>query len=161
MSTLSEALRALPAHEPPADGWLHLQQALQPKIRRRRTTVLALAASVLVAVGLVRLMPQQPVVQTDPELAALMQRSQSLERQLVQLRPQVVVWDGRYAAATRAIESDIAMVDLQLNHASASGAHDLWASRVSLLNRLVATHEAATGDAPPIAVASSQQEWSL
>lgn len=162
MSKLSEALGTLPAFEPPVDGWARLQQALQPPPRRRaRFAAMALAASVLAAVGLVRLLPQDVTAPADPELAALVQRSQALERQLVQLRPQVVVWDGRYAAATQAIESDIAMLDLQLNHATAGGARELWENRVHLLDRLVATHQAAGGAAMPVAVVAAQQEWSL
>ncbi|WP_370305415.1 hypothetical protein [Sinimarinibacterium flocculans] len=163
MSHLSESLRELPAFEPPADGWSRLQQALLPAPRRRRrtTAALALAASVLAAVGIVRLMPPQALSPADPEITALMQRSQALERHLVRLRPQVVVWDARYAATTQAIESDIAMVDLQLNHASAAGARTLWENRVSLLDRLVATHQAAGEGPSAVALAPAQQEWSL
>lgn len=160
MSKLSETLRALPAFEPPADSWSRLQQAMRPRRRRGPVAGLALAASVFVAVGVVRLLPPDAPAPADSELAALMQRSQALEQRLVQLRPQIVVWDGRYAAATRAIERDIAMLDLQLNHANAAGARALWENRVSLLDRLVATHQAA-GDAMPLTVAATRQEWSL
>jgi hypothetical protein len=159
MNKLSEALRKLPAFDPPGDGWLRLQQALQPQPRRRRSpTRFALAASVLAAVGVAMLLPRTPVPPPDPELSRLMQQSRTLEQDLQRLRPQVVVWDGRYAATTTALENGIAVVDLQLNVAADAGARRLWQDRVALLTRLVETHEAAgvRGGAP-----SAQPEWSL
>jgi hypothetical protein len=159
MNKLSEALRELPAFDPPADGWLRLQHALQPRSRRRRSPArFALAASVLAAVGVAMLLPRTQVPVPDPELSRLMQQSRTLEQDLQRLRPQVVVWDGRYAATTTALENGIAVVDLQLNVAADAGARRLWQDRVTLLTQLVETHEAAGARGGAL---SAQQEWSL
>lgn len=176
MSTLSEHLQALPDFDPPPDGWSRLQVRLEPApvvVRRRRAASLALAASVLTMIGAGWLAwsPAPPaatatsaasVATTDPALAGLMARSRALESDLATVRPQVVVWDSRLAATTQTLESRLAMVDLQLNHADAAGARRLWQDRVALMARLVETHEAATlGNRAADASITTQQEWTL
>ncbi len=187
MSTLSESLRALPEFDPPPDGWLRLQSQLEPvapRRRRRGAASLALAASVLTMIGAgwLAYSPTVPTVPTLPTIAAiettpvtsvamnqtadgaiagLMARSRALESDLDQVRPQVVVWDGRLAATTQTLESRLAMVDLQLNHADADGARRLWQDRVALMSRLVETHRTASLGNRPQASDTAAQEWNL
>lgn len=184
MSTLSESLRALPAFDPPPDGWSRLQAQLEPVAphRRRRSTMpLALAASVLtmIAAGWLAYAPVAPIAPsastlesatatneataqaTDGAIAGLMARSRALESDLAQVRPQVVVWDGRLAATTQTLESRLAMVDLQLNHADTDGARRLWQDRVALMSRLVETHRAASLGNRPQVSNTAAQEWNL
>lgn len=175
MSTLPEQLRALPEFDPPPNGWSRLQARLEPAPivrRRRRGAPLALAASVLTMIGAgwLAYSPAPPPVSVqvaetetaDAAVAGLMARSRALESDLETVRPQVVVWDGRLAATTQTLESRLAMVDLQLNHADAAGARRLWQDRVALMSRLVETHEAASlGQRPADAGTTQQQEWNL
>ncbi|HEY1077796.1 MAG TPA: hypothetical protein VGE51_13985 [Fontimonas sp.] len=176
MSTLTEHLRALPDFDPPPEGWSRLQAQLEPAAprRRRRAAPLALAASVLtmIAAGwlaaptapLPEPAPLTSPAQTDTSdgaIAGLMARSRALESDLDQVRPQVVVWDGRFAATAQTLESRLAMVDLQLNHADADGARRLWQDRVALMSRLVETHRAASLGNRPQPAGAAAQEWNL
>lgn len=83
-----------------------------------------------------------------PDVQRLIARSQSLERALQRVRPQVVVWDDNLAARSAAIERGLQVVDLQLNYAEQDQSPEqvrlLWANRVSLMTELLKTHEAAT-----------------
>jgi hypothetical protein len=162
---LSERLRALPAHAPPAGGWNRLNQRLQA--RRRRFVAagggLALAASVLVAIGLTRLRPDVnpaaagygATATRSPEVAQLISRSQNLERELSSARPQVAVWNsGREAGATL-LEQQLRRVDAQLNFADdRRTAERLWRERVRLMNALVDLHRSE--EAPALQYASYQ-----
>ncbi|MFA5940718.1 MAG: hypothetical protein WC809_15280 [Sinimarinibacterium sp.] len=171
---LKETLKALPPFEPPQQSWPRLQQALSTTSQRRIklfATGLAVAASVLVAVGVVLRLPstQAPVATAaDRDIAALMQQSRDLEQDLAHLRPQVAVWNAGYEAATQTIESNLAVVDMQLNYAQPASARRLWQDRVALLDNLVETHQAASLQfAPPTTFTPSrpqpdkQTEWSL
>lgn len=177
MSTLPESLRALPEFDPPPNGWSRLQARLEPAPvarQRQRAAPLALAASVLTMIGAGWLaysptpapapapVAVSAVSTADPALAGLMARSRALESDLATVRPQVVVWDGRLAATTQTLESRLAMVDLQLNHADGAGARRLWQDRVALMARLVETHEAARlGQRSAETGTTAQQEWNL
>lgn len=164
---LPERLRALPAFAPPAGGWRRLEQRLNA--RRRRYAVagggFALAASVLVAVGLVGLRPEgvTPVATGDvaataptrssPAVEELITRSQALERELSSVRPQVAVWNtGRDTRAAR-LEQELRRVDAQINFADEKTAEQLWRRRVRLMNALVELHET---EAPALQYASYQ-----
>ncbi|HEX4896272.1 MAG TPA: hypothetical protein VFV11_08080 [Solimonas sp.] len=146
---LAARLRALPPDEPPPGGWEALRTRLDPvRPPRRRAARLApwaLAASVLVALGLAWQPPAAPPAEAagEEELARLMAESQSLESQLAALRPEVPVWDGQLAAAAEDLESDLAVVDLQLNVADDAAQRPLWRNRVALMSQLVQTHRAA------------------
>src|SRR5690242_3810439 len=84
--SLPGRLRALPAFDPPAGGWARLEA--RRRAGRRRFVMsgagLALAASVLVAVGLVGVQPDRRSdrgpqrVAVSPEVAQLISRSQRL-----------------------------------------------------------------------------------
>lgn len=150
--SLAERLRALPAFVPPPGGWERLN--LRRQARRRRYAVagggLALAASVLVAIGLVGLKPDRaPALgggfaaapAAKREVAQLISRSQNLERQLSAARPQVAVWNsGRDARATL-LEQRLRVIDAQLNVAAPDSAERLWRERVKVMNALVTLHQ--------------------
>jgi len=164
MSPLPERLRALPAFAPPPGGWRSLEQRLAA--RRRHYAMagggFALAASVLVAVGLVALRPDaEPAAatrvasaQSSPAVEQLISRSQALERELSSVRPQVAVWStGRDNRATQ-LEQELRRVDAQINFADdRKSIEQLWRRRVKLMNALVELHET---EAPALQYASYQ-----
>ncbi len=162
MSPLPERLRALPAFAPPPGGWLRLEARLNA--RRRRFLVagggFALAASVLVAVGLISLRPESapPSVtvtsgQSSPAVAQLITRSQALERELSSVRPQVAVWNTGRDTRAALLERELRRVDAQLDFADANSAEPLWRRRVKLMDALVELHET---EAPALQYASYQ-----
>lgn len=143
---LPARLRALPAFAPPPGGWLDLQRRL--RARRRRFAMagggFALAASLLVAVGLVGVRPDAPpaaIPAASKEVAQLISRSQNLERQLSSARPQVAVWSSGRDARASMIEQRVRMIDAQLNVADPESAARLWRDRVRLMNALVELHQ--------------------
>lgn len=161
MKTLPELLRTLPSHEPPTDGWQQLERRLQHR-RTRRTQRwgggLAIAASTLVAIGLV--FHGHPTTQIEPAspLTALMTESAQLEQRLHQIKPQVAVWNAALAASSTRLEDSVALIDVQLNYASDNEASTLWRDRISLMTSLVRLHESATHGG---VATSPQQEWTL
>lgn len=167
--SLPERLRALPAFDPPAGGWSRVSQRM--RLRRRRYVQagggLALAASLLLAVGLVGVersgpvgVPKPLVTTSSPAPAAVAQlinRSQRLEQRLAQARPQVAVWDSGRAERAALLEARLGRVDAQLNYSSVLGdsksAEQLWRNRVELMNAMVELHEP---QAPALQYASYQ-----
>lgn len=153
--SLGERLRALPSFSPPPGGWQRLERRRAAERRRRFAAAgggLALAASVLVAIGLVGLKPDpvptfgggfagaaKPAAQR--EVAQLISRSQNLERQLRSARPQVAVWSSSRDARAGLIEQRLRVIDAQLNVADSGSAERLWRDRVELMNALVELHE--------------------
>ena len=171
---LPERLRALPALAPPPGGWRQMDQRLNA--RRRNYAIagggFALAASVLVAVGLVGLRPepapqvapgasaivaaaepQRRAPELSPALAQLIGRSQALERELAHVRPQVAVWNTGRDNRAMLLETELRRVDGQLAFAESQDAEALWRRRVMLMNALVELHEA---EAPALQYASYQ-----
>jgi hypothetical protein len=168
---LPERLRALPAHTPPPGGWRRLDERLSA--RRRNYAVagggFALAASVLVAVGLVGLRPDPapkadytPVASAEPArrapeispaVAQLIGRSQALERQLASVRPQVAVWNTGRDNRAMLLETELRRVDAQLAFGEPKAAEALWDRRVRLMHALVELHET---EAPALQYASYQ-----
>lgn len=164
--SLAERLRALPAHTPPPDGWDRLSRRLDA--RRHRLAMagggFALAASLLVAVGLVGLRPEPAPVapavtarsaapEASTALAQLIARSQRLERELASARPQAVVWGSQRETRAALIEQRLRLVDAQLNFADPDSAERLWRDRVRLMNALVDLHRS---EAPALHYASYQ-----
>lgn len=170
-NSLSERLRALPPHTPPPGGWLDLNRRMAA--RRRNLAVagggFALAASVLVGVGLVGLRPEAasppsaavttvasraaPAAQVSPAVAQLISRSQALERQLSSVRPQVAVWNTGRDTRALMLETELRRVDAQINFAESQAAEALWRRRVQLMSALVDLHET---EAPALQYASYQ-----
>src|SRR6185369_121630 len=112
--------RALPSFTPPPGGWNRLSARLEAKRRRWAMAGggFALAASVVVAIGVVGLKPDRVtrdvgVTEATPQVAQLISRSQSLERELASTQP--VVWSTGRQARAQAIEQNIRMIDAQLN----------------------------------------------
>lgn len=166
--SLAERLRALPSFTPPPGGWTRLERHRAAQRRRRYAAAgggLALAASVLVAVGLVGLRPDpQPTFgggfagpaarpAAQREVAQLISRSQNLERQLQSARPQVAVWSSNRDARAALLEQRLRVIDAQLNVAEPGSAEPLWRERVRTMNALVELHEP---QAPALQYASYQ-----
>ena len=154
MNALSEKLKNLTPFEPPPGGWSALQRRMHTQRRSRQRVYggLAVAASLLLAVGVGVLLPHAPQLpQPASQLSAaptevdqLKQRSRELEKTLAQVQPQVQVWDNRLASETAGIERDLLLVDLQINHArEPDSARRLWRNRVALMSQLVQTHRQA------------------
>jgi len=167
-SSLGERLRALPSFTPPPGGWARLERRRAVDRRRRYAAAgggLALAASVLVAIGLVGLKPDpapsfgggfaassaSPAAQR--EVAQLISRSQNLERELQTARPQVAVWSSSREARATMLEQRLRVIDAQLNVADSEAAQPLWRERVKLMNALVELHQP---QAPALQYASYQ-----
>jgi len=166
---LPERLRALPAYTPPPGGWRRLDERLNA--RRRRYVMagggFALAASVLVAVGLVGLRPDvappAPIAATpsvatvsarsSPAVEELITRSQALERELSSVRPQVAVWNTSRDTRAALLERELRRVDARINFADDETREQLWRRRVQLMNALVELHET---EAPALQYASYQ-----
>lgn len=154
--SLPARLRALPALAPPAGGWRRMQARLAS--RRRRLAVaasgFALAASVVVAASVALLRPAAPPAGGDaaaqPEVARLIARSQTLERELASARPQVAVWTSGRETTAAALEQRVRLIDAQLNYAGPESAARLWRDRVKVMNALVQLHE-DEGPAPQYA----------
>jgi hypothetical protein len=171
-ASLPERLRALPASTPPPGGWRAMSARLAA--RRRNYAVagggFALAASILVAVGLVAVRPDvvppaatkargETVVvmapEMSPQLRQLISRSQALERELSSMRPQVAVWNTGRDSRALLIETELRRVDARLNFAEAEDAEALWGRRVQLMHALVRLHDTDT-EAPALQYASYQ-----
>ena len=168
-SNLPERLRALPGLTPPPGGWADLNRRLHA--RRRNIAMagggFALAASVLVAVGLVGVRPDAmappsaspggtTVViapQASPAVEQLVARSQALERRLSAARSQVAVWNTGRDTRAALIQQELRRVDARINFADPQDAELLWRRRVQLMNALVDLHET---EAPALQYASYQ-----
>lgn len=167
LMNLPERLRALPDCEAPAGGWQILSARMAARRHRWISAGggLALAASVLVAVGVGTLRPLTEVVgpapatviTAPPELARLIGRSQRLESQLRQARPQVAVWDSERARRANLLERELSLLDARLTYARGGSDPDevqkLWRTRVQLMNVLVDLHQ---NEAPALQYASYQ-----
>lgn len=169
LMNLPQRLRALPNFDPPAGGWQQLSARMDARRRRwlAGTGGLALAASVLVAVGLVGLRPvtdppaPAPIsvaTHTAPaavQVAQLINRSQRLESQLLRARPQVAVWDSGRARRAALLERELSLVDARLGYSGADPAEveKLWSTRVALMNALLKLHQ---NEAPALQYASYQ-----
>lgn len=146
-------LGALPPLEPDFDGWPEIRQALESgdghRPRWRQTvTWLAAAASVVLALALVirqgdEVSVGQPeAVQTaqtaqpadaDPlaTVDSLIAMSQTLERQVEELRDNTVSMPASSAAYVAELEDLVAQVDQQLSYSPDS--LNLWGQRINLL----------------------------
>jgi hypothetical protein len=170
--SLPERLRALPRLTPPAGGW----DAMNARLAARRRNYamagggFALAASILVAVGLVAIRPDvapsaptrangETVVVMAPEVSPavrqLISRSQALERELSSARPQVAVWNTGRDSRALLLETELRRVDAQLNFAEPDSAEALWRRRVQLMHALVRLHDTES-EAPALQYASYQ-----
>lgn len=153
---LKERLAALPLETPPEAAWAQIRARIQAPARlgpaRPSPWWLALAAAISLALVLPLRVPPAPTpaapvvpAASEPALAALMQRSQSLEAEIRGLRsasPELA--DVQYQWE-RAIEGDLALVDIGL---TAQGpAEPLWRERVRLLEEL---RSAAQPDNAPL-----------
>lgn len=167
-ASLPSRLRALPGFTPPAGGWSRLSRRLDARRRRfiATTTGLAMAASLLAAVGVVLLQPQAPTAPqpgapvmtaaatpSATDLRELIRASQRLEQRLARARPEVAVWDSSRARTVESLESSLRLVDSQIVYAGDRDAERLWRERVELMDALVSTHES---QAPALHYASYQ-----
>ncbi|HEX7323743.1 MAG TPA: hypothetical protein VF292_00115 [Rhodanobacteraceae bacterium] len=155
---LSAALRALPAGEPPHDGW----PRLAARTRRRRTTRRVLWTGAPIALALIALaiawpqvrpmQPAQPraaIAQqaaptpgaTSVDLAALQTSSRQWQAWVSALNRNGAPLNGPALATAATLQDRIGLVDLQLsatrNPATAAG---LWRHRITLLQQLGLLH---------------------
>jgi hypothetical protein len=156
LATLKNDLRQLPSYEPPEHAWGSIRSQMErlPLRRPNRAPLVALAASIALAVLVLPLIHRTPVL-TPPDtsagqlpggddkdgVGALMQRSQRLEAvlQVLPRRPQVEL--AGTSATIDELQNRIQLVDHQLSTASAdqpgTDARRLWSARVELMNSLV------------------------
>jgi hypothetical protein len=143
-------LAALPPLDPDFDGWPEIRQALEAgdghRPRWRQTvTWLAAAASVVLALALIiRQGEESPTGQpggaqtaqsAEAEASAtvdsLIAMSQTLERQVEDLRDNTVSMPASSAAYVAELEDLVAQVDQQLSYSPDS--LNLWGQRINLL----------------------------
>lgn len=151
---LRDRLAALPLETPPAAAWTAIRKQLEARAtprapRRPSPWWLALAAAIAAVVIAPALQhsgaPDQGVPPTvAPDVAALMQRSRSLENEIRGLRaasPDIAETQFEWESA---IENDLALVDVGL---AARGAQPerLWRERVRLLEELKTASQMDTG----------------
>jgi hypothetical protein len=146
---LGARLRALPLFEPPAGGWLALERRRKSR-DLRQSTGWAMAASVLLAVAVGGWQLRHGTGASSSATAtvvAMESQSSALEHRLHQARQQAVVWDSERAQRSAELESQLAVVDLQISYADPKATAALWRDRVSLMNALVETHRSAGASA--------------
>ena len=157
LAALKNELRQLPSYEPPKHAWASIRSQMErlPPRRPNRAPLVALAASIALAVLVLPLLHRTPIL-VPPDtsvsagqlpgddhdgLGALMQRSQRLEAvlQVLPRRPQVEL--AGTSATIDELQNRIQLVDHQLSTASAdqpgADARRLWSARVELMNSLV------------------------
>lgn len=130
-------LGSLPAVAPPADGWPAIRAELDQQRKRRRLTgyaasALAVAATVMLAVGLFVQQPAIEPLEAAPQaLDSLVSLSQQLENRVRTYRSEI----GRMPTDTLVyqveLEDLIVQVDEQLSMNPDSP--ELWGQRVNLL----------------------------
>ena len=154
---LRERLAALPLETPPAAAWATLRcalekRALPPRTPRRPSPWWLALAAMLATVAIVPTLrtptptptPNEAAVATTPELAALMQRSRSLESEIRALRAGASGLAESQFDWERAIENDLALVDVGLA-ARGDRSEPLWRERVRLLEELRTAAQMDTG----------------
>lgn len=152
---LRERLAALPLETPPAAAWATLRselekRALPPRTPRRPSPWWLALAAVLATAAIVPALrtptpaPTEAAVATTPELAALMQRSRSLESEIRELRANASGLAESQFDWERAIENDLALVDVGLA-ARGDRSEPLWRERVRLLEELRTATQMDTG----------------
>jgi len=142
-------LKALPALKPSRDLFATVRDGARRERRRRRLVrsggaILALAASITLAVILVdRAKPERQLVAVS-ELQQVISRSQELERALASFDPNRGVLDGRAVGITTSLENRLAGIDRQIEMVSLMDpavrereAVRLWGERVGLLDALM------------------------
>ncbi len=155
--TLRTRLHALPQATPDADTWLKLRARVQSRkssrTRLRRNVPLALAAGIVLALGLghalhtddashigttpPRAMPARTGEASQASLPALQNRSLRLERWLDELRAYGAPLQGSTLARAMALQDRIGLVDLQLSAPGAANERrTLWQQRIRLLQEL-------------------------
>jgi hypothetical protein len=133
-------LRCLPEVEPPALLWARIERAQARRRFARRAVPVALAASLLVALLMLRGTPTAsgptaaPIAGIDQTIA----RSHALEGDLATARK-------TGGAASLSLESELARIDSDLARAYSRRANEvelssLWNARVAALETLVASH---------------------
>lgn len=141
-------LGELPLLEPGHDGWAQIQARLsadrQGRRRMRIGAGLAIAASLVLALGVVLRQPSTPINGPAPAQTAQMDQateaaplqdliamSQILEQRLRQLRDQTSSMPSESAVFVAELEDLVARVDGQLSAQPKS--LDLWTQRVNLM----------------------------
>lgn len=151
---LRERLAALPLETPPAAAWTAIRKQLQaqatPRAPRRSSPWWLALAAALTAVVIAPALrhpdaPEQGAATTvAPQVAALMQRSRSLENEIRGLRaasPEIAETQFEWESA---IENDLALIDVGLAARSAQPER-LWRERVRLLEELKTASQMESG----------------
>lgn len=143
-------LKALPSFSAPRDRWPVVRDALVASRRRQRIaraswSVLAVAATLVLLIGVRSVPGSGPDVLVAQEIQSLVQESQELEVLLQDYYRQGRVVNAATAATIADLEDRIALIDLGIERAQAAAMPqddmaDLWRERVALMDQLVTTH---------------------
>jgi anti-sigma factor RsiW len=142
-------LKALPAQRAPRDRWALVREGTQAE--RRRTNWLrmawggvAVAASLVLMLGVQNAMQRQQLVARERQLNDLIQRSQQLDATLQSLNGSQRVWSGREAGAVVQLEDSLTALDSRLarrvQQQPSQDLVNLWKQRVQLMDALVGVH---------------------
>lgn len=168
---LRARLQALPAIDPPADAWARISARLDADrdMSARRAggpsgwLALPAVAALVAAVVLVPWSPAGRNASRHDPLPALEARSRRLESLLRAMPSRPVVESVASTATIDALESHIRRVDAELaGEPRIERAHELWQSRVQLLDSLVGMRTAeAVRAGHPVQVSWAGQGGSL
>ncbi len=153
MRELATALRDLPPHRPPSDGWPALKRELkQSPTAGWLPTAVAVGLLALLSASFVVLIRQAPAQEPasavserqaiKEKIEPLKARSRTLESALATYKNKSQVLSGRTAGTMAYLEDGLAIVDLQLSLLQSPDAEPdkllrLWEERVRLLTALV------------------------
>jgi hypothetical protein len=129
----------LPTAAPPADAWAAIERRTRAGPRRpfdRRWVGVASAATIAIAFG-VAMFERGDDTRPASDIPVLVARSQSLEREISQVRPDVRWGDGRAALVYRIADLDRELAPLALDPVrDPQRAEALWRQRIALMQSL-------------------------
>ncbi len=143
LGAIKSELRELPGIEPPAGAWHAIRTASARRERRpKMPALLAMAAGIFLAAMLTVVLVDSPETDrrpgalAEPDLAALIRRSQELESRIVP------AWFAQPTPSQQALVYRIADIDAELFGLYGEGTADatrqatLWRQRVEMLENL-------------------------
>lgn len=145
------SLKALPAPRAPRDRWPEIRRTVLSERRHERKrlwgfTSLAAAASLVLGLGLVEMVPRlNGADEEEAQFVTLVQEAQTMEELLRGFRPEQRVLNGRIASAVMAVEDQLMLLDTRMYEARRArvATEDmirLMQQRILLMDQLMKIH---------------------